>query len=117
MIDKKTIKELETALKEKHAELSKKLQEIATLGDDGKWEPKYVDRARETDVNANEVEDYANEIGVVSVLSRDYTNIEIALKKIADNSYGKCEVCGADIPLERLKVLPEARTCAQCTLP
>jgi DnaK suppressor protein len=35
--------------------------------------------------------------------------VEHALAKFADGTYGMCEGCGRPIPLARLRVLPEAR--------
>src|SRR5262245_51849220 len=40
--------------------------------------------------------------------------IEMALQRAADNSYGMCEHCGAAIPIERLRALPTTRFCAEC---
>lgn len=40
--------------------------------------------------------------------------LEAARRRIADGSYGPCADCGADIPLERLRVQPGAARCAQC---
>jgi DnaK suppressor protein len=37
-----------------------------------------------------------------------------ALRRMADGNYGTCELCAADIPLERLEVLPHARYCVPC---
>ena len=37
--------------------------------------------------------------------------IEAALKRIDDGTYGKCEVCGKDIGEERLEARPWARLC------
>ncbi|ADU28558.1 TraR/DksA C4-type zinc finger protein [Evansella cellulosilytica] len=39
--------------------------------------------------------------------------IDNALKAIEEGSYGKCEVCGTDIPYERLEAIPNARRCIQ----
>lgn len=41
--------------------------------------------------------------------------IEAALKRIADDDYGYCLVCGDDIPYERLKADPAATKCIDCT--
>lgn len=40
-------------------------------------------------------------------------NIDKALKAIDEGTYGKCEVCGAEIPLERLEALPTTTYCKQ----
>jgi DnaK suppressor protein len=40
--------------------------------------------------------------------------IEDALDRLADGSYGVCENCGEAIPSERLKVLPFTTFCVRC---
>jgi DnaK suppressor protein len=40
--------------------------------------------------------------------------IDAALAKIADGTYGACERCGEPIPKARLKALPYARLCVAC---
>lgn len=40
--------------------------------------------------------------------------VERALAKLDDGSYGKCEVCGAEIPTPRLEAKPAARYCIEC---
>ena len=39
---------------------------------------------------------------------------ESALERIEAGTYGVCEACGRDIPLERLQVMPEAAYCVAC---
>lgn len=40
--------------------------------------------------------------------------IEVALERVADGSYGKCEDCGKKIPESRLQVIPYTTVCVQC---
>jgi DnaK suppressor protein len=40
--------------------------------------------------------------------------IEDALERIEEGSFGTCEQCGAKIPKGRLKVMPLATTCVAC---
>ncbi len=40
--------------------------------------------------------------------------IDNALNKVERGGLGKCEICGLDIPFERLEVLPYARLCVKC---
>lgn len=40
--------------------------------------------------------------------------VDNALKKIENNTYGKCEQCNKPIALPRLKVEPYARLCTEC---
>ncbi|MDQ3915753.1 MAG: TraR/DksA C4-type zinc finger protein [Actinomycetota bacterium] len=51
------------------------------------------------------------ELSVQEDVARRLDDIEHALAKLADGSYGKCEICGEAIPDERLEVLPGARYC------
>ncbi|WP_083455672.1 TraR/DksA family transcriptional regulator [Desulfosarcina cetonica] len=37
-----------------------------------------------------------------------------ALRKIDDGSYGYCEACEEEIPINRLKAIPDARYCISC---
>ncbi|PLW67521.1 TraR/DksA family transcriptional regulator [Pseudohalioglobus lutimaris] len=41
-------------------------------------------------------------------------DIQVALDKIAEGTYGECEKCGEDIGEGRLQVLPEAALCVKC---
>jgi RNA polymerase-binding transcription factor DksA len=40
--------------------------------------------------------------------------IDAALARVADGSYGICEVCGQPIPSGRLEARPTSRTCVGC---
>lgn len=40
--------------------------------------------------------------------------IERALRKLDEGTYGICEMCGDEIPEERLKILPFAIYCRDC---
>ncbi|MDR2427307.1 MAG: TraR/DksA family transcriptional regulator [Endomicrobium sp.] len=41
-------------------------------------------------------------------------DVNDALAKIEKSIYGKCECCGQEIPLERIKAIPWVRYCIQC---
>ena len=40
--------------------------------------------------------------------------IEAAIRRIEDGSYGRCEECGKKIPKARLEALPYAAQCVRC---
>jgi DnaK suppressor protein len=42
--------------------------------------------------------------------------IDGALKRIEDGSYGQCEECGVKIPESRLEAIPYAAQCVRCAL-
>jgi DnaK suppressor protein len=41
--------------------------------------------------------------------------IEAAIGRIEDGSYGRCETCGVKIPKSRLEAIPYAARCVQCS--
>ena len=42
------------------------------------------------------------------------TELDAALRRVAEGTYGICERCGRPIPEERLEARPTARTCVSC---
>ena len=44
----------------------------------------------------------------------DLAEIQAALARLADGSYGTCQACGQQISPERLSARPAARTCVGC---
>jgi DnaK suppressor protein len=61
-----------------------------------------------------EVEDYVSKLPVEHALELRLKEIDIALNKIKKGSYGICEKCKKNIPLQRLKVKPESLLCVDC---
>jgi DnaK suppressor protein len=62
------------------------------------------------------VEDHGLHVqsAVQSMKSEQLDDIEQALKKLSEGSYGICEECGSEIPLQRLKIQPAASYCVAC---
>lgn len=63
---------------------------------------------------ADEVEEYETLLPIEYALETKLKGINLALEKIKKRKYGKCEKCGKEIPIARLKVSPEARFCLRC---
>lgn len=51
---------------------------------------------------------------VLALAQRRLVEIDEALARLADGSYGSCAQCGADIGDERLAARPSATTCIGC---
>ncbi|MBT3168534.1 MAG: hypothetical protein HN952_03015 [Candidatus Cloacimonetes bacterium] len=45
---------------------------------------------------------------------KNLKNINLALKRIYEKTYGICEICGDYIPAKRLKIIPWAKLCISC---
>ena len=61
-------------------------------------------------VAADANEEWANRRALMPQLETRYRNLKRALGKIADGTYGTCEICGEKIEEERLDANPAART-------
>lgn len=69
----------------------------------------------EADVNveADAVEEWNERRATVADLETEYRDIKRALAKIADGTFGRCEISGEPIEERRLEIKPTARTCAE----
>ena len=45
---------------------------------------------------------------------RQLQRLANALKRVGTDDYGRCIRCGEEIPIERLRVVPEALVCVPC---
>lgn len=51
---------------------------------------------------------------LAEVESRELSNIDKALERMREGTYGLCEACGNKIPVARLQALPYAVLCIEC---
>ena len=51
---------------------------------------------------------------LAEVESRELQCVELALKKMKEGTYGKCDACKGNVPLARLQALPYAAYCIKC---
>lgn len=74
----------------------------------------FANQSKITDDDA--VADAAAQMDVAMVIreSRELQDIEAALARIADGSYGICTDCGEEIGPARLKAYPAAERCLPC---
>lgn len=74
-----------------------------------------VSDTSETEPDELDLDNRNEEFEIDSALTEELTphlhEIENALKKIEDGTYGNCEVCGNAIEEERLQVNPSSKTC------
>ena len=53
-------------------------------------------------------------VGLMAIEAAKLDDIEAAIQRIDDGSYGLCITCGKAVPRKRLEVLPFARRCLTC---
>ena len=78
-----------------------------------------IDRAAAADALAGQLDPDSileRELAELSATraQRTVADIDDALSRMEDGSYGICESCGRPMPVARLEALPHARTCVRC---
>ena len=78
-----------------------------------------IDQLKEQEINdeldyAELVSDSFTEGMIANHQLEEFKQIEEALVKISQGTYGICDMCGIVIPLGRLKAKPFAKFCTEC---
>jgi RNA polymerase-binding transcription factor DksA len=53
------------------------------------------------------------DLSILEQVEAELADVEHALRRLDDGTYGTCEVCGRPIPEERLEAIPTARLCLE----
>ena len=110
-------KDLESFKKKLITEKSQLEQELSTVGKKDSSNPNEwdaisggieVDTADENEV-ADKFEEIEDNNGVISQLDKQLKEVDAALNRIDNGTYGTCEICGKPIEKERLEASPSAR--------
>jgi len=116
-MDKKLIEELKEKLESQKKSLQKELESFANEDKTLKhnWDARYPNREDgDKDEEADEVQEYDNALSLEHSLELKLRDVNVALEKIENGTYGVCEKCGKKIGEDRLLVCPEAKTCLKC---
>ncbi|MEA0564778.1 TraR/DksA C4-type zinc finger protein [Lysinibacillus irui] len=63
--------------------------------------------------NASDLTDQLTEMAIDEHRGDNAEGIKEALQAMADGTYGKCAVCGKELPIGRLEAMPQALTCVE----
>ena len=109
------IKELKEQLLSEKTRAEEELSRIAKPDQaTGEYTTSFNEIGTDEDENASEVEEYTDNLALEANLQKQLKEIAEALQRIENGTYGKCENCAAEIPIERLRAYPAARTCLSC---
>ncbi len=104
-------------LEEEKKLVENELGDLGRVDTKGDWEATpEIQTAPEADENdmADRTEDYGERTATLGVLENRLKDIDDALAKIENGTYGICEICGKPIETDRLQANPAARTCKAC---
>jgi DnaK suppressor protein len=104
-----TLATLRASLEEEQAQLRHQLEELERSNDpDGLgFDENFADSGQ---VGAQQGE----QATLARSLHDQLDDVEAALQKMDDGTYGRCETCGNEIQEARLEAIPAARQCITC---
>ena len=108
MLSETTLSDLRASLEQEQADLRARLSEMGLLsGGELSFDQNFADSSQVT-AERGEVEALAGN------LRDSLTDVEAALAKLDNGTFGTCESCGQAIPPARLEAKPAARLCMEC---
>lgn len=106
--------ELKATLISTKARLESELSRFARPTDvPGEYETRYEDIGSDKDDNATEVEQYSDNVALEGNLEGQLAEVEEALVRMENGTYGVCSVCGKDIEEGRLRAYASAQECME----
>ncbi|PIR07309.1 MAG: hypothetical protein COV55_00200 [Candidatus Komeilibacteria bacterium CG11_big_fil_rev_8_21_14_0_20_36_20] len=113
-MDAKFIEERKKALEKRQSEIIQELKTDAVQVAENDYDAKFVDFGDKDDENAAEVATFEKNLSLEKTLELSLYNVNKALKKIEQGSYGICEKCQGAIAPKRLEAFPSATSCMSC---
>lgn len=110
-LDTQTLANLKELLLAEKGRVEQELSRFATAtGVVGNYETQIKDMGTDPDENASEVEEYVDNLALEQTLEAQLKDVNDALLKMEQGTYGICEKTGKEISLDRLEAYPGART-------
>lgn len=115
-LDEQTLSEIKNSLLVRREQISGELQELAKKDDHeadnlGARFPEYGSKP---DENAQEISDYTTNFATEKILEKTMEDIDSALDRMEDGTYGICKYCKQPISVKRLIARPVASACMAC---
>jgi len=108
VLSESTLSDLRASLEQEQSDLRARLTEMGLLsGGELSFDQNFADSSQVT-AERGEVEALAGN------LRESLIDVEAALAKLDNGTFGVCEGCGQPIPPARLEAKPAARLCMEC---
>jgi DnaK suppressor protein len=110
-----TLKRLRSALEEERDRITALLEEHEQEREEARLSETSAERSPEpASAEAGSMAfEFEKELSIDQNASDLLRKVEHALRRLADKTYGTCEVCGQPIPVARLEALPYATLCVK----
>lgn len=115
-LDQKFIQSVKEKLEQEKKRLENELESftkknIHNITDYDAHFPSFGDK---DDENAAEVATYSDNLTLERTLESALRDVNNALKRIKEKTYGICKYCAREIGLQRLKARPTSSACVEC---
>jgi DnaK suppressor protein len=107
VLSEATLSDLRAALEQERSDLRERLGEMGMLSGGESFDQNFADSSQVT-AERGEVEALAGN------LRESLNDVEAALVKLDNGTFGTCEGCGQPIAPARLEAKPAARLCMDC---
>lgn len=107
VLSESTLSDLRASLEQERSDLRARLSEMGLGGGELSFDQNFADSSQVT-AERGEVEALAGN------LRESLNDVEAAIKKLDDGTFGVCEGCGQPISPDRLEAKPAARLCMEC---
>jgi RNA polymerase-binding transcription factor DksA len=107
VLSESTLSDLRASLEQERSDLRARLGEMGMLSGGESFDQNFADSSQVT-AERGEVEALAGN------LRESLNDVEAALVKLDNGTFGVCEGCGQPIPPARLEAKPAAKLCMEC---
>jgi len=105
------LESVRTHLEGERTRLADQLMLLSSQGHDGRREDSSFGKREETADQTSELE---KRVALMRHIRERLAEVEHALVKIEQGTYGLCDCCGKPIPPARLEAIPDASLCLDC---
>lgn len=115
-LDAQTINEIKESLLVRREQISGELDDLSKKDNHeaDSMTAKFPEYGSKPDENAQEINDYTTNIATEKILEKTLEDIDSALARMEDGSYGVCKYCKQPISVKRLIARPVASACMAC---
>jgi DnaK suppressor protein len=114
-MDSKFIETMRKRLVDEKTSLKKELETFATkaVAEDD-YTTQFPQYGSDEGENAAEVAAYGDRLSFERTLEEQLADVESALQRMEDGSYGMCQYCKKPIEEQRLDIRPTSSSCVEC---
>lgn len=115
-MDKTTLKKFEELLTKEQKRLTAELAKFTkrNIHNAEDFDAKFPNYGDEEDENIQEVSNYSDYLALEKTVEKDLQDVNSALKKVKDGTYGICKYCNKPIDEKRLLARPASTACVSC---